>query len=106
MKVTKIDYLIYIGSVFVFVYFFFFVGAKEHISEYGWRTLEYSSAVIIAPIISIAWLLMLLWGEDIPRLRDIDFNNMIKTKIHILIREERKRQKEWKNRRLQNEKTK
>lgn len=102
MKITKIDYVICMGSVVVFVYFFFFVGATEHIDENGWRTFEYSAAVIIAPIVSIAWLFMILWGEDIPRLRDMDFKKHIRAKIRLIKETHRKQQKEWKNRHLHN----
>jgi len=102
VKITTIDYIIYMGSVVVFVYFFFFEGTTEYVNEYGWRTIEYSSVVIIAPIISIAWLFMILWGEEIPRLRDIDIKKHIQVKIRWIKETHREQQKEWRNRHLHN----
>jgi len=100
VKITKIDYVICVGSAIMFVYFFFFVGAIEHVGEYGGRTIEYSAVVIIAPIISIAWLVMILWGEEIPRLRDMDIKRHIQVKIRWIKTTLREQQKEWKNRHL------
>ena len=119
MKITKIDHIIYIGACTIFIYFFFFVSPTPIYEQTGVYQnpyihvenpnttgrisgYSYSAIVIIAPIIAIAWLFMILYGEDIPRLRDMSLKKHIQTKISWIKETHHLQQKTWKNRHRHN----
>ena len=110
MKISAIDYVIFIVAVVVFFYCFFIIGMTplttnsteiymprqikitpnltddEQITTYVTPT-----AVIICPLIALLELLVIIHGEQIPRLRDIPYKKLIQKRTKWL-KEEHTRQ--------------
>ena len=57
---------------------------------------ERPSILILAPIICLFTLLMSAFGENMPRLREIPFKDIIITEIKNKIEEGKRLHKEWK----------
>lgn len=99
MKVTKQDYIIFIGAVILFIYFFFIVPPEPvYFDDDGFNILpsdarydeetgkwiigyERSSIIVIAPLIAMLWLLLIAFGPDRPPLREIPMWQIIKQEI-------------------------
>lgn len=121
-KTTKTDYLIFIAGMGIFLFFFLFMDMRydptlytdNYLQSYNEQRdsitmllktyrpppVKFYTSFYICPIVIIHRIFMILWGEEIPRLRDLNKRLMIKLqlqKIKDKIADGIKEYKEWRN---------
>ncbi len=104
MRVGVFDYILFFGSTGVFIYFFFFVGFH---CEYTIVNLPnnttlhlpgiiiYSAVIPLAALISTIWFLLIVFGEDVSPLRDMDLKYRLKQVWYNAVEQEKKRWHDW-----------
>jgi hypothetical protein len=99
MEITKQDYFIFFASLTAFMYFFFVVAPTpvyfDNVSSnilprsalyeketgrwiIGWKR---SSIVITTPLVCILWAILIAFGDDVPRLREMDLKSKARQNI-------------------------
>ena len=119
--VTKMDYIIFLAALGVFLFFLIFVDFRydpmiyEHLGynlsnmteeelEFLWRTepvVKLSVPFFICPIVALHRIWIMLWGDSIPRLRDVNkrlFIGLQVQKIKDKFKEGMDEYYEWKKR--------